>query len=77
MAAPGRMPEHGAGVEASRGPQDLEIRSLVPARPFERIAPCLGDDTRVLFVVEGPKAVAVRQNVSVRTVVLRAILSAP
>ena len=65
--AQGRAPR---GV-ANEGPActggAVEIRSLVPTDPFAGLSPRFGDDTRVLFVVEGPKAVAVRRSVSVRT----------
>jgi AraC-like DNA-binding protein len=45
----------------------VEIRSIVPGGPFAGLSTHFSDDTKVLFVVEGPKAVAVRRNVSVRT----------
>jgi AraC-like DNA-binding protein len=43
----------------------------MPAGPFAGLTPRFGDDTKVLFVVEGPKAVAVRRNISVRTLLRR------
>lgn len=67
MVAHGRTPR--CGVEAASAPPRpcVEIRSLVPADPFAGLVPRFGDDTKVLFVVEGPKAVAVRRRISVRT----------
>lgn len=49
----------------------VEIRSLIPADPFAGLTPGFGDDTKVLFVVEGPKAVAVHRRISVRTLLRR------
>lgn len=56
---------------SARSHSAVEIRSLIPADPFAGLAPRFGDDTKVLFVVEGPKAVAVRRNISVRTLLRR------
>lgn len=71
MVGPGRE----LGRDAESGPGGggtvLEIRSLVPSDPFAGLSPGFGDDTKVLFVVEGPKAVAARRNVSVRTLLRR------
>ena len=67
MVASGRGPCRGvdSGTETPR--PAFEIRSLIPTDPFAGLTPRFGDDTKVLFVVEGPKAVAVRRNISVRT----------
>ncbi len=66
----GRKPA--LGVDACRPRASaVEIRSLVPGDPFAGLDTRFGDDTKVLFVVEGPKAVAVRRNISVRTLVRR------
>ena len=54
---------------SSRRP--VEIRSLVPSAPFAGLADRFGEETRVLFVVEGPKAVASRRSISVRTLLRR------
>ena len=67
MVANGRMPGHEVESRGRCPRQDLEIRSLIPTDPFAGLTPRFGDDTKVLFVVEGPKAVAVRRNISVRT----------
>ncbi len=71
MVGHGRRPRR--GVEAASAPPHpcVEIRSLMPAEPFAGLTPRFGDDTKVLFVVEGPKAVAVRRNISVRTLLRR------
>ncbi len=55
----------------TRPPSAVEIRSLIPADPFVGVSPRFSDDTKVLFVIEGPKAVAVRRNISVRTLLRR------
>ena len=67
MVASGRR--LGRGVDSGKEPPRpaCEIRSLIPTDPFAGLTPRFGDDTKVLFVVEGPKAVAVRRNISVRT----------
>lgn len=62
-----RRRERVGGTEPPSPNSAVEIRSLVPADPFAGIAPKFSDDTKVLFVVEGPKAVALRRNISVRT----------
>lgn len=49
----------------------VEIRALVPADPLAGLDPPFSEETKVLFVVEGPKAVAVRRNISVRTLFRR------
>ena len=49
----------------------LEIRALVPGDPFAGLEPVFSDDTKVLFVVEGPKAVAARRCISLRTLLRR------
>ncbi len=67
MVANGRMPGHEVESRGGCPRQDFEIRSLIPTDPFAGLTPRFGDDTKVLFVVEGPKAVAVRRNISVRT----------
>lgn len=67
MRRKGRKPGHeSSGLPEVRGGA-VEIRSLVPSDPFAGLSPRFGDDTKVLFVVEGPKAVAVRRRISVRT----------
>jgi|GEM_PF-5752954 len=71
MVANGRMPGHGVGSEGGSPRHTFEIRSLIPTDPFAGLTPGFGDDTKVLFVVEGPKAVAVRRNISVRTLLRR------
>lgn len=71
MAAHGRMPRYGINVASAQPRPSVEIRSLMPAEPFAGLTPRFGDDTKVLFVVEGPKAVAVRRNISVRTLLRR------
>ena len=53
------------------GDDAVEIRSLVPSDPFAGLGTRFGEETRVLFVVEGPKAVAVRRSISVRTLLRR------
>ena len=65
--------EPGRGVDGSRpnSAGALEIRSLVPGDPFAGLETHFGDDTKVLFVVEGPKAVAARRSISIRTLVRR------
>ncbi len=67
MVAPGREPGREGDSSSADGRRLTEIRSLVPADPFAGLFPAFSDDTKVLFVVEGPKAVAVRRKVSVRT----------
>ena len=49
----------------------VEIRPLVPADPPAGFNPPFSEETKVLFVIEGPKAVAVRRNISVRTLFRR------
>ena len=71
MVAHGRKPDRDGPVAPASMHRPLEIRSLVPADPFAGLNPRFGDDTKVLFVVEGPKAVAVRRNISVRTLLRR------
>ena len=71
MAAHGRMPRYGINVASAQPRPSVEIRSLMPAEPFAGLTPRFGDDTKVLFVVEGPKAVAGRRNISVRTLLRR------
>lgn len=71
MVANGRMPGHGVDSGGRCPRHAFEIRSLIPADPFAGLTPMFGDDTKVLFVVEGPKAVAVRRNISVRTLLRR------
>lgn len=66
MGGAGKEPAGGGGHRgAKRGP--VEIRSLVPSDPFVGLPLSFSDDTKVLFVVEGPKAVASRRRISVRT----------
>jgi AraC-like DNA-binding protein len=67
----GRMPRRGVDGVPARPHPSVEIRSLMPAGPFVGLIPEFGDDTKVLFVVEGAKAVAVRRNISVRTLLRR------
>lgn len=67
MVAAGRTPRFGIDPAPAHPRPSVEIRSLMPADPFVGLTPRFGDDTKVLFVVEGPKAVAVRRNISVRT----------
>lgn len=62
-----RSPSGGVVPRAQRRGGPVELRSIVPGGPFAGLSPRFSDDTKVLFVVEGPKAVAVRRNVSVRT----------
>ena len=71
MVAYGRTPGCDVDVVAAPPHRSVEIRSLIPADPFAGLTPRFGDDTKVLFVVEGPKAVAVRRNISVRTLLRR------
>ena len=64
--------EPGRSSEERRKPSGpVEIRSLVPGDPFAGLEPRFGDDTKVLFVVEGPKAVAARRSISLRTLLRR------
>lgn len=66
----GRRPVRSSEERRTRsGP--VEIRSLVPGDPFAGLEPRFGDDTKVLFVVEGPKAVAARRCISLRTLLRR------
>jgi AraC-like DNA-binding protein len=70
MVTGGRKPGRRSEERRTRsGP--LEIRSLVPGDPFAGVEPRFGDDTKVLFVVEGPKAVAARRCISLRTLLRR------
>ena len=71
MVARGRKP--GCKNDAVSVPLQgrVEIRSLIPEDPFAGLNPRFGEDTKILFVVEGPKAVAVRRNISVRTLLRR------
>lgn len=71
MVAHGRRPRFGIDTAPAHRHPPVEIRSLMPADPFAGLTPRFGDDTKVLFVVEGPKAVAVRRNISVRTLFRR------
>ena len=71
MVAHGRTPRLGIDAGPAHRHPPVEIRSLMPADPFAGLTPRFGDDTKVLFVVEGPKAVAVRRNISVRTLLRR------
>ncbi len=71
MVAYGREPGRDSRGVRSRPHPAVEIRSLIPADPFAGLTPRFSDDTKVLFVVEGPKAVAVRRNISVRTLLRR------
>ena len=71
MVAYGRTPRCGVDAAPAHRHPPVEIRSLMPADPFAGLTPRFGDDTKVLFVVEGPKAVAVRRNISVRTLLRR------
>lgn len=66
------------GREPARAPENrrtksgpLDIKELVPSDPFAGLVPGFGDDTKVLFVVEGPKAVAAHRNISLRTLLRR------
>ncbi len=71
MVAYGRTPRCGIDAVSERLHPSVEIRSLMPAGPFAGLTPGFSDDTKVLFVVEGPKAVAVRRKISVRTLLRR------
>jgi AraC-like DNA-binding protein len=71
MVAHGRTPRRGVEAASPLPLPSVEIRSLMPADPFAGLSPRFSDDTKVLFVVEGPKAVAVRRNISVRTLLRR------
>jgi AraC-like DNA-binding protein len=71
MVAYGRTPDCKGDAGPAQTHRPIEIRSLIPTDPFAGLTPRFGDDTRVLFVIEGPKAVAVRRNISVRTLLRR------
>jgi AraC-like DNA-binding protein len=71
LVAYGRRRDRHGSAEASSPHPEVEIRSLIPSDPFAGVTPRFGDDTKVLFVVEGAKAVALRRNISVRTLLRR------
>jgi AraC-like DNA-binding protein len=71
MVVGGRKPVSVRDADRHSPSAPVEIRSLVPSAPFAGLSARFGDDTKVLFVVEGPKAVAARRNVSVRTLLRR------
>ncbi len=71
MVVHGRVSGRGVDRGSACPNRVVEIRSLIPKDPFAGLTPGFGDDTRVLFVVEGPKAVAARRNISVRTLLRR------
>lgn len=71
MAACGRRRERVDGDEVPSLNSTVETHSLVPSGPFDGLVPRFSDDTKVLFVAEGPKAVALRRNISVRILLRR------
>jgi len=71
MVAYGRTPGCDDDVVAAPPHRSVEIRSLIPGDPFAGLRPRFGANTKVLFVVEGPKAVAVRRNISGGTLLRR------
>jgi AraC-like DNA-binding protein len=59
------------GVEEPAEGAAATVASLVPDGPFAGLEPRFSEETKVLFVVDGPKAVAARRNVSLRTLFRR------